>query len=117
LASACQFPQEYLKDVLTTAFILGLQDENISRKLLAEKDFTLEKAIATAQSLQVADKEAHEMASQLSSPVQAVNSSHKQTNKSSNNSSPDSHPHQALALPVNPKSTGVHNVLLKMFHA
>jgi len=42
----------------------------------------LEKANATAQSLQVADKEAHAMVSQLlSSPVQAVNSSHKRTNK------------------------------------
>jgi len=37
----------------------------------------LEKAIATAQCLQVADKEAYEMASQPSSPVQDVNSSHK----------------------------------------
>ena len=53
--------QEYPQDALTTAFVLGLRDENISRKLLAEKDLTLDRAITTAQSLQVADKEAREM--------------------------------------------------------
>ena len=30
LASTCQFLQEYLQDTLTTAFVLGLRDENIS---------------------------------------------------------------------------------------
>ena len=59
LASTCQFPQEYLQDALTTAFVLGLKDENISHKLLAEEDLTLDRAIATAQSLQIADKETH----------------------------------------------------------
>ena len=73
LASTCQFPQQYLQDALTTAFVLGLRDENISRKLLAEKDLSLDKAIATAQSLQVADKEAREMATQSTARVDAVN--------------------------------------------
>ena len=79
LASTCQFPQEYLQDALTTAFVLGLRDENISRKLLAEKDLTLDKAIATAQSLQVADKEACEMALQPTTKVDAINV-HKRVN-------------------------------------
>jgi len=51
LASTCQFPQEYLQDALTTAFVLGLRDKTVSCKLLSEKE---DKAIATAQSLQVA---------------------------------------------------------------
>ena len=63
LASTCQFPQEYLQDTLTTAFVLGLRDKNVSRKLLAERELTLDKTIVISQSLQVADKEAHEMAS------------------------------------------------------
>ena len=46
-----QFLQEYLQDTLTTAFDLRLRDENISHELLAEKDLTLDKAIATAQML------------------------------------------------------------------
>ena len=81
LASTCQFPQEYLQDALTTAFVLGLKDENISRKLLAEKDLTLDRAIATAQSLQIADKEAHEMAIQPAArTVDAINA-HKRAKK------------------------------------
>ena len=82
LVSTCQFPQEYLQDALTTAFVLGLRDENFSRKLLTETDLTLDKAIATAQSLQMADKEAHEMASQPLSTVDAVSPAHKQSSKS-----------------------------------
>ena len=82
LASTCQFPQEYLQDALTTAFVLGLRDKNISRKLLVEKDLTLDKAIATAQSLQVVDKEAREMALQpTAATVDAINA-HKRANKS-----------------------------------
>ena len=74
LASTCQVPQEYLQDALTTAFVLGLKDENISRKLLAEKDLTLDRAIATAQSLQIADKEAREIAIQPAArTVDAIN--------------------------------------------
>ena len=81
LASTHQFPQEYLQDALTTAFILGLKDENISCKLLAEKDLTLERTIATAQSLQIADKEAREMAIQLAAAtVDAINT-HKRAKK------------------------------------
>ena len=38
LTSTCQFLQEYLQDALTTAFVLRLRDENISQKLLVEKD-------------------------------------------------------------------------------
>ena len=79
LASTCQFPQEYLQDALTTAFVLGLRDENISRKLLAEKDLTLDRAIATAQSLQIADKEAREMATQPAATVDAI--THKRAKK------------------------------------
>ena len=41
LASTCQFPQEYLQDTFTTAFVLGLRDENISSKLLTETGLTL----------------------------------------------------------------------------
>ena len=63
----------FRKSILTTAFVLGLRDENISWKLLAEKDFTLDKAITTAQSLQVADKEAHEMALQPTARMDAIN--------------------------------------------
>jgi len=72
LASTCQFPQEYLQDALTTAFVLGLRDETLSRKLLAEKDLTLDKAIATAQSLQVARRKAHKMVSNTSSPSEGT---------------------------------------------
>jgi len=76
LASTCQFSQDYLQDALIMAFIFRLQDENTSHKL-TEKDLMLEKAIVTAQSLQVANKGAHKMASQPSLSVQAISSLHK----------------------------------------
>ena len=71
----------YLLDTLTTAYVLGLKDENIYRKLLAEKYLTLDRAIATAQSLQIADKEAREMAIQsAAATVDAINT-HKRAKK------------------------------------
>ena len=63
MGSTCQLPGEYLPDVLCTAFVLGLRDENIARKLLSEKDPTLDKAISIAQKLQ--DLERKQMKSQF----------------------------------------------------
>ena len=104
LASTCQFLQEYHQDELTTAFILGLRDENISRKLLAKKDLTLDKAIATDQSLQVADKEAREMTLQPTVRVDAINA-HKRVNKWTRKQRVPHH--QVPAWLVDLKNTGI----------
>ena len=113
LASTCQFLQEYLQDALTAAFVLGLRDENISRKLLAEKNLTLDKAIATAQSLQIGDKEAREMALQPTARVDGINA-HKRVNKwPGQESSVPHHQFPARLVDLKNTSTGIQNVLIK----
>ena len=81
LASACLFPQEYLQDALRHHSLCSWTSRR--KHFPTETDLTLDKAIATAQSRAPrADKEAHEMASQPLSTVDAVSPAHKQSSKS-----------------------------------
>ena len=72
MTSTCQFPGEYLTDVLCTAFVLGLHDENIARKLFFKKDLTLDKAISIAQNMEAAGKEANEITVQAPNSVSII---------------------------------------------
>ena len=56
-ASTCEFPVQYLQDALTTAFVLGLREENTVRKLLSEPTLTLDRAISVAQGMEMANRE------------------------------------------------------------
>lgn len=72
MVSTCQFPGEYLQDALYTAFVLGLHDESIARKLLSKKDLTLDKAISIAHNMEAAGKEANETTVPAPNPVSIV---------------------------------------------
>ena len=55
LATHCQFA-DYLEEALWDRFVCGIQDAAIQRRLLAEKELTLAKAMDLALSMEAAEK-------------------------------------------------------------
>lgn len=55
LASRCSFV-DYLTEVLQDRLFCGLRSESTQKKLLAEEDLTLDRAVAVAQSMEAALK-------------------------------------------------------------
>ena len=53
LATTCKFPAEFLQEALRDAFVCGLLNTNIQRKMLSETDLTFARAqqLATAMSM------------------------------------------------------------------
>ena len=60
LASKCEF-KAYLEEALRDRLVCGLLSETIQRALLAEADFTLQRAIEVAQSMEAAHKNAQSL--------------------------------------------------------
>ena len=76
LATTCEFGA-FLDDALRDKFVCGLQKENIQRRLLAEADLELKKALELAQGMEAAEKGSKE--------IQANPSADSQVNKVSQN--------------------------------
>ena len=57
LAKHCVYAQT-LDDMLRDRLVVGVQDENIQRRLLSEKELTLHKAVEIAHGMEVAKKNA-----------------------------------------------------------
>ena len=58
LALHCQFGP-YLMEVLTDQLVCGLRSETQQKRLLAEHELTFDRALAIAQSMEAADRDAH----------------------------------------------------------
>ena len=58
LALHCQFGP-YLMEVLTDRLVCGLRSETQQKRLLAEHELTFDRALAIAQSMEAADRDAH----------------------------------------------------------
>ena len=56
LASTCEF-KTFLEEALVDKFVCGLRKDNIQRRLLAEADLTLAKALQLAQEMEAAEKD------------------------------------------------------------
>lgn len=60
LASTCEF-NAFLNEALVDKFVCGLRKDNIQRRLLAERDLSLTKALELAQSMEAAEKDSKEI--------------------------------------------------------
>ena len=60
LSERCAF-RDYLDEALRDRLVCGLQSEAIQRRLLAEADLTLKKALEIAQGMEAANKQASEL--------------------------------------------------------
>ena len=60
LASTCDF-KAFLEEALVDKFVCGLRKETIQRRLLAEADLTLTKALELAQGMEAAEKDSKEL--------------------------------------------------------
>ena len=60
LATTCEFGT-FLDEALRDKFICGLFKESIQRRLLAEADLTLKKALELAQGMEAAEKDSKEI--------------------------------------------------------
>ena len=60
LATTCEFGA-FLDDALRDKLVCGLQKENIQRRLLAEADLELKKALELAQGMEAAEKGSKEI--------------------------------------------------------
>ena len=58
LAARCSFPRDYLDETLRDRFVCGLNSESFQKRLLAEKDLTMQTALEKAQNLETAQKNA-----------------------------------------------------------
>ena len=85
LAEHCQFGQT-LDDMLRDRLVCGITDGRVQRRLLAEPELTLKKALELAQAQETAEKGAQQLqqqrpqASQLHAIRQTKRSSHRQMN-------------------------------------
>ena len=58
LSTHCRFSEERLDESIRDRFVCGLRSASIQRRLLTEKDLTLNKAVEVALAMEAADREA-----------------------------------------------------------
>ena len=71
LATKCDFGNS-LEEMLRDRIVIGVNDPNIQRRLLAEPNLTLRKATDIAQALETADRGAADLQSAQAVPVHAI---------------------------------------------
>ena len=71
LATKCDFGNS-LEEMLRDRIVIGVNDPNIQRRLLAEPNLTLKKATEIAQALETADRGAADLQSAQAVPVHTV---------------------------------------------
>ena len=72
LAERCAY-SEMLEEMLRDRFVCGINNVAIQRRLLAESDLTLTKAVAVAQAAEIADTEVKELQSSTAGVKHRVN--------------------------------------------
>ena len=80
LATHCEF-NNYLNEVIRDHLVCGLKSENIQKRLLAEDNLDLKRALEMAQSMEVANRNA-QILQENKTPVPMMPSSHDSTSNS-----------------------------------
>jgi len=88
LAETCAF-EGFLEEVIRDIFVIGLKDKNAQKKLLSEKDLTMQKAYDIAVSHEMAAERVDEMRVGTSASVHKVNSYDECFRCGKNNHQPD----------------------------
>ena len=81
LATTCEF-DAFLEEALRDKFVCGLQGENIRRRLLAEANLDLKKALELAKGMEAAEKDSKEIQANPSADSQVHKVSQQQKTQS-----------------------------------